>query len=295
MVSKVASYFDEIIALVDSGMSIPKILKANPHFPCVHTWKSYAYDERFPERRKALEAAQARGSSFGRSARYADEIVRLVEGGMTIGAALASNPKFPTRSKFRLYTLAHPDLERRLEEAKPNRSKIAPHFEEVRRRVDRGETITSALAALPIDVTLCPLVRWVSKDAERREWYQGLKVARTRRVSNCKTPALLRKDKREHQFVRSLYSNELYRKVAAAIPKKFDQTIREDVITDVIVAILSGKMNESDITTKGLNKISRPYFDKQRFEGRSINAPVFRGGEDTILDLAGDDICNWDY
>ncbi|QOZ17437.1 hypothetical protein XI02_22285 [Bradyrhizobium sp. CCBAU 21365] len=283
MVSKVAQYFDEIIALVGSGMSIPRILKANPHFPCVHTWKCYVYDSRFPERRKRLEEAQDSGSQLGRCARYADEIIALVAGGKTIGQALASNPKFPCRSKFRIYMLAHPDLEQRLEEAKPNRSRIRPYFDEVKRRIDRGETIGSAVAALPVDMTPIVLSAWVKKDPERLRWYESLRACRADRASAVKIAPLVRNDRREHQFKRTLFSNDLYRKVAAAVPNRLD-TFREDVITDVIVAILSGKLDKDDITAKALNKIAKPYFDKARFEGRSLTAPVFRGGEDTILD-----------
>lgn len=283
MGSKVAPYFDEIIALVDRGMSIPKILKNNPHFPCIHTWKSYVYDDRFPERRQRLEQAQQSGSQFGRCAKYADEIVALVAGGKTIGQALATNPRFPCRSKFRIYVLEHPELERRLEEAKPNRSRIRPFFDEVKRRIDRGETIGSAVAALPVDMTPIVLSAWVKKDPERLRWYERLRRLRADRASAMKTAALVRNDRRDHQFKRALFSNELYRKVAASVPMRLD-TFREDVITDVIVAVLSGKLDEGAITAKALNRIAKPYFDKARFEGRSLTAPVYRGGEDTILD-----------
>lgn len=292
MVSKVAPHFDEIIALVASGMSIPKVLKTNPSFPCVHTWKCYVYDERFPGRRKALEEAQSVTSHFGRSARHFDEILKLVEVGMTIGEALASDPKFPLRSIFRRYVKARPDLDRRLNEAKPNRSKIAFHFDEVRKRVDRGESVSSALAALPIKASLTCLKGFAEKSVDRQKWIEGLKAARARRSSDIRTPALVRNDKREHQFTRALYSNDLYRTVAAAVPKFIEGTIRDDVITDVIVAILSGKLDEGEIGKK-VKKLSAKYFQEDRFKHRSIYAPFLPGAEDSIVDHVCDDLQNW--
>jgi hypothetical protein len=293
MTSKVEPHFDAIVALVADGVSVPKALKSRPEFPILATWKSYVYDARFPERRRRLEKAQSAGSLEGRSARYAEEIISLVKEGRTIGAALAANPKFPHPSKFRLYVIAHPELEQRLEAAKPNRSKMAPYFDEVRKRVDRGQSIVDALDALPNKPSKTCFRQFAGKSLEREQWLIGLKEIRSRRSSDFRTAPLVRNDKREQQLSRVLYSNDLYQRIAASVPKHIEASIRDDVITDVIVAVLSRKIGEDEIGAK-VKQCSARYFREDRFRHRSLYAETFDDGTTTLLDThSADNIQDW--
>lgn len=296
MSSKVEPYFDEIIALVADGVSVASALKRRPEYPALATWKLYAFDKRFPDRRRRLEEAQAQGSSEGRSARYAEEIIALVESGKTIGEALASNPNYPARSKFRLYTLKHPEIEKRLDAAQRKRSIAAPVFDAVVHDVSLGKSVTKALAELPRQVSMTALQRLLHNNPERAKAlrlarYSASRIVRDRQATP-RTPPLVRRDKRDHQFDRALYSNELYRTVDAAVPKHIESTIREDVVADIIVAILSEEITADEIGVR-VKKLSAGYFKADRFRNPSLDAPAMPGAKMTIADTACPDLAEW--
>lgn len=296
MASKVEPYFDEIVALVAGGLSIPKALASKPEFPKMQTFKWYAYHADHPERALRVAEAQAMRSTAARSERYADEIIALVESGKTIGEALASNPNYPSRSKFRLYTLKHPEIEQRLDAAQRKRSIAAPVFDAVVHDVSLGKSVTRALAELPQQISRTALRRLVINDPARAKAlrlarYSASRIVRDRQATP-RTPPLVRLDKRDHQFDRALYSNELYLMVDAAVPKHIESTIREDVVADIIVAILSEEITADEIGAK-VKKLSAGYFKADRFRNQSLHAPAIPGSRVTIAETACPDLSEW--
>lgn len=295
MTSKVEPFFDEIVALVAGGMSVPVVLKLRPEYPILATWKSYAYDNRFPDRRHRLEAAQAQGSSEGRSARYAEEIVSLVEGGMTIGEALSSNPKYPHRSKFRLYVLKHPELDDRINRAQPKRSKMTPAFDKVVRDVSLGKPVVKALACLPDQLSETCLRRFVQNNPEQARRLRLARFAASRVVRKSKQPAA--KPAVEYRHRGALRANELYRRVSKLVPTKFDPDRREDIISDCILAVLSGKAADTDIA--GEIKLRNKYYweTEDRCRNQSLDQNVYSDDDEMLLidALRTDDVAHWGY
>lgn len=293
MTSKVEPYFDEIIALVADGVPVAAALRQRPEYPALATWKLYAFDKRFPDRRRRLENAQVQGSSDGRSARYADEIIALVESGKTIGDALASNPNYPARSKFRLYVLKHPAIERRLDDAKRKRSIAAPVFDTVVADVSLGKSVAKALAALPQQVSKTAMQRLLHNDPERAK---ALRLARysasriVRRRQEARTRPVV-----DHLHRQALLANDLYQRVSRAMPKRYDSDRYDDVLSDCMVALLSGEITEDDIGQTAKHRDAHYWANEDRFRNSSLDQKVGSGaGEMLLIDvISGDDVAHW--
>ncbi|MEZ0061423.1 hypothetical protein ABIF26_006966 [Bradyrhizobium elkanii] len=284
MVSKVELYFDEIIALVATGMSIPKILKANPHFPCVHTWKSYVYDDRFPERRKKLEEAQSCTAHSARAARHFGDVLKLLQSGMTVGEALASDPKFPLPARFREYLRANPPLRRKFREARLHRrSKLTPEtFAEMLGLIRRGISMARAMRRISVPVTDICLRQYVKRRPSSLEQLrQALDIARH---SRQQAQRLRRSGPvyAEHQHRSSLLSCDLYRKVTDSIPSVGDPDIREDIISDMLVSLLSGQATE-DRLRQQFYKSKRRYFEGADLCRASLDKKVYEEDDEMLL------------
>lgn len=295
MTSKVEPIFDEIVALVADGVSVASALKRRPEYPALATWKLYAFDKRFPDRRRRLEEAQAQGSSEGRSARYAEEIIALVEGGKTIGEALASNPNYPARSKFRLYTLKHPEIEKRLDAAQRKRSIAAPVFDAVVHDVSLGKSVTKALAALPQQVSRTAMLRLLHNDPSRAKAlrlarYSASRIVRERQEARTRPMV-------EHLHRQALLANDLYRRVSKAMPTRYDPERHDDVLSDCIVALLSGEITDAEIGQAAKQRNAHYWATEDRFRNSSLDQKVGSDDDEMLLidAVSGDDVAHWGY
>ncbi|MGL3208298.1 hypothetical protein [Bradyrhizobium sp. BR 1433] len=335
MANKVELYFDDIIALVASGMSVPEILKTNPRFPCLNTWKGFVYNDRFPHRRKRFEWARAQScrTPRGRSASHFDAIIALVAGGMQIKAACRSRPEFPNWPAFKQFLRKHPDYRQRLNDARPKKvvgeARARVKFAEILSLIEGGRSINSACSMCGVDspslyrmmrsddsgtaqfnaaiaareagpsalgagrfkkrkrrwteadfqealeVIRCttetsvesalqsPLMpksvvyKWALKTTARSEALRNALDSRpiaAHRRSVAKGP---RPVYRQDVLRTGLLANEVYRQASASVPARLDRDFRDDLISEIVIGVLSGELRQEEVKTKGLRSIWR--------------------------------------
>lgn len=113
--SVVAPHLDRIIALVKGGMLVTEALATNAEFPKYATLMAHL--RKHPADRARLDSAKRRDVLRG-TAKYFDQIVELVRGGMQIKAACESNPEFPSYTTFKKFYQMRPAYRARLDAAR---------------------------------------------------------------------------------------------------------------------------------------------------------------------------------
>ncbi|KIZ41441.1 MULTISPECIES: hypothetical protein [Rhodopseudomonas] len=144
------NHLDAVLALIAGGMSVKAACRSKPHFPTAAQFNCRLRTD--PALRARFEAVCARAGQ-GRpnlgALDHADEILKLIEGGMSARRACASDSRFPSRGSFVAALRYNPDLELRYDLALARRER--PHakalaaFDEIERRIIAGGAILQIL------------------------------------------------------------------------------------------------------------------------------------------------------
>lgn len=191
---------------------------------------------------------------------YFDAIVKLVENGATILAALKSRPEFPSYPSFSTVLKARPDLAHRYRQASRKRQ-AGPNARSRGADYTRAE-IDRAIAAVPrlregsghhSRVTAGgPHVATLKYHADRsqalgvelRAAYEkrSFAAAAERNVENAQRSA-----RSFDPLAQALEQNPAYRAASAAVPRGLDPDVKSDVIADICCAVAAGELNVQDI------------------------------------------------
>ena len=272
--SKVAPHFVAILDLVAGGLAIEAALRSRAEFPIKATWKSYAYDNRFPDRRQRLETAQAEGKGkqrykfqrfsdkdYGRSlaliaANVGTPIADLDFDGMPgytgLIARAKSDPAFATR-----FTVARAGRKHGGKAKVYNETHYAEALTIIKR--DGLNAYKASRAGLPShsaiwktslrDANFAADYRaagMVVSDRRRRQRRANadqyrIEMARVRRLGAGA------KARVGELFEQMLQANDLYARVSRCVTKNLDDADRRDVISDIIEAVLNHEIDESEI------------------------------------------------
>ena len=297
MTSKVEQHFAAILALVADGMSIKAALRSRPEFPMKATWKSYAYDNRFPERRERAEAANAAGKA-ARAARgftlqhYTnDQYERSLQiisdnfGTPMIKLNLAGGP-----GHTMLYMRSKRDA------AFAERFKIAKtgRHRAIRQCIYSDDDYDRAVLLIKqIGVTAYRNTEPEGLPHHSVVWRRGLNDPAFARRYQAAT-AVSQAPQRGEKSRSALLSNDLYAQVNRAVSKTLDPDAREDVISDIVEAVLAGRVSETEIAAKCTEFVTAHNRSFSKYRNRSIDAPIIDGRALNILDrLTTDSVALW--
>jgi hypothetical protein len=144
------AHVDAVLALIATGMSVKAACQSQPYFPTAAQFNCRLRTD--ADLRARFNAVCPRaGQSCPNTAalQHADEILKLIEGGMSVRRACASDSRFPTRLSFVAALRYAPALELRYDLAMVRRER--PHakalavFDDIERRIIAGAGILEVL------------------------------------------------------------------------------------------------------------------------------------------------------
>jgi hypothetical protein len=295
MASRVEPYFATILALVSGGMSINSALASQPDFPNKANWKYYAYDRRFPERRERAEAANRAGKAARAGRGFAAKLQRYSEEDysrslLIIASSHAAVPMVdltfdgvPGYTMLHRRSLTDPAFGKRFAAAKGGRKhggRSAIYSEadlETAAAIIQSDGLDSykrtAGGHLP-----CHSQLW--KRAKRDPGFAAVYGLAVKGLRN------------RRQAERS--SDNLYARVNGAVPSRMDPEARDDVISDIVEAVLAGRLAEDQITARCAEFVAAHNRMFSRFNAVSLDAPIFDDRSHSMLDnLTTDPACQW--
>lgn len=296
--SKVEPHFAAILALVATGMSIEAALRSRPEFPIKATWKSYVYDRRFPKRRMRVERAAASGKAI-RKARgftlqhYTEEqyerslqIISDNFGTPMIKLSFAGGP-----GHTMLYMRSKRDAEfaERFKLAKTGRHRA------FRERTYTDDDYDRAVV----------LIKQIGVTAYRDNGPEGLPHASVVWRRGLTDPAFARRYQAataisqlrvSEELRSSLLSNDLYAKVSRSVPNKLGPDARDDVISDIVEAVLSGEITEDEIAVECARFVTDHNRSFSRFKDVSLDAPLYDdSARNLLVGLTTDAAHHWGH
>ena len=296
--SKVEPHFAAILDLVTSGLSINAALASSPEFPIKATWKSYAYDKRFPERRARAEAANVAGKAV-RDAR-GFTLQHYTEAQYELSLQVISDNFGTPMIKLNYaggpgHTMLHMRSKRDAEFAARFKLAKTGRHRAIRERTYSDDEYDRAVGIIKrIGVTA---YGEHSKDEALPHksivWRKGNTDAAFRRRYAAAT-AVAQIPQRGEKSRSVLLSNELYAQVNRAVSKKLDPDAREDVISDIVEAVLAGRIAEADIAAKCSEFATAHNRLFSKYRNKSLDAPIFDDRALNILDrLTTDAVHQW--
>ncbi|MBN8956813.1 MAG: hypothetical protein J0H17_09570 [Rhizobiales bacterium] len=242
--------FDEVVAAIAAGSTLVAALTRDPLFPSAPVF------QRFVARSSDLtlrlrEAQQHREEFLGRNTKAAerkfDRIVASIENGACLEEALEQHKV--GAHVFRKF-LASSSLEHslRLKRAREARARKIGHRRGLnvdinhRRRTD--EELTTALAAIASGVVAKSVVGYAALLSRARK-----DPALRRRLLQAHGTKRSRIPYAENSLQQALLQNEVYAAAAAHLLKGTDNPILDDMRSDVVLAILEGRIHASDRNT----------------------------------------------
>lgn len=245
----VAKHADAVLAAIASGMSTNEACLSNPAFPKPNSFKRWSYSAAFPGRGERLRAAIAEGQAI-RAGRYVprdyteaqfDQSLAIVRDGFPTPMHIMAFDGCPGVSQLHRRAIRDPDFAVRLADAKTGRMHggRAATFNDA--DFDKALSLikSASLAAylehcvggvLPSPTTLQR--RAQTNAAFGRQYAAAMAVFQRPNGSELKS---------------LLMSDDLYHAVNRRVPRDLDLNIREDVVSDLIEAVLAG-----DITLEEL-------------------------------------------
>jgi hypothetical protein len=143
-------HLDVVLALIATGMSVKAACRSRPYFPTAAQFNCRLQTDAVLRARFNAACPRAGQSCPNLAAlEHADEMLKLIEGGMSVRQACASDPRFPNRGTFVAALKYDPDLELRYDLALARRER--PHakalaaFDEIERRIIAGGAILQIL------------------------------------------------------------------------------------------------------------------------------------------------------
>jgi hypothetical protein len=143
-------HIDAVLALIATGMAVKAACGSRRDFPSAAQFNGRLRTDTDLRARfnvACSRAGQSRPKLSG--LQHADEMLKLIEGGMSVRQACASDPRFPSRDSFVAALRYNPDLELRYDLALARRerphSKALAAFDEIERRIIAGGAILQIL------------------------------------------------------------------------------------------------------------------------------------------------------
>jgi hypothetical protein len=306
MASKVEKHFGAILDLVASGLPIERALKSRPEFPIKATWKCYAYDKRFPERRARLNEASEQGrieqakrykstvysdADFDRSLKIifnSDPDIRLVDlefgngpGYATVCTRARREPEFDRR-----FTIAKRDRRHGGRDPKYSDEDYERALALVKRVGVRGLKKDGDSLNLPCRERLHN--RSNNDQQFARRYQNALSAASLTRIA-YRAPS-----QHYDQLKSSLLSNSLYSQISRRVSPFVDPDSREDIISDMVADVLSGDLAEDEIAARCASYVRQHNRQLARHRVVSIDVPIFDSKSQNILDrLTTDPVESW--
>lgn len=307
--SMVEQHFDAIVALVAGGMSIPKALASNPAFPKQQTFKWFAYHKGFPERGRRVAEAQAEGKAVRdqtyrvqhyTEAQY-ERSLSILHGTPEVRIADLNFEGGPGYTG--LWARAHDDQQfaARFDEARSTRRRggraktyAETHYADALVIIRRDGLIAyraARTAGMPCHATLWKNSR---RDADFAQDYRSSHKAiwdarRLARRAKQHQEKIDRDRRRELRvgdiFRQALNANDLYHRVSQAVPRRMEDDIREDVISDMIEAVSSGEIEVWEIEDCVGEFVSEHNRRFSRLQYASLDAPIPGNAAGSLQDL----------
>jgi hypothetical protein len=197
-----------------------------------------------------------------RSEKYFDEIVALIRGGMTGAEACKSNPDFPSYRSLTEWATKHGRKEeisaawRGREKSDNARMKTGLKYTEEQYDAaielltrNPHKSIRSQAAALSVDLPDRTLIyARARKDPEFAARFAAAKRT-VKSVVSRHTPRAPKPIYKSNLLRRALLAHPLYRAANRAVPRGKDYS--EDVVQEIVVAVLEGELAAEDIAVKG--------------------------------------------
>jgi hypothetical protein len=263
-----ALHFDAIVALIESGMSIRAACDSNPDFPKQSAIEKFV--ARHPERQARLRAAIEKRESGDAATGYTGRQFTDAD----YESALATIAAGRHRNSADSLTVDHPGQRMILDRATRDpafgaryKAALAGRHDPCRfadaaydlalrhlRRIDKSiQTLALGLSSdLP---NLETIYRRCNVDPEFAGQFDKMLADRTA-ARRAATP------RRETWLLRkSLALNELYVAAMSAVGSRFPMEIREEIAAEIIVAVLGGDIEQSEIRARA------PEFVRQHFRG----------------------------
>lgn len=90
------------------------------------------------------------------------------------------------------------------------------------------------------------------------------------------------------QFRQSLASNEVWLVANKSVPATLPSDVRDDVISSLCLAVFEGEISVGDIASRARTFVSAHYRSRDWWQTVSIDAPIFRGSDTSLLDVLED-------
>lgn len=189
-----------------------------------------------------------------------DQFLKLIENGSTIEESIAAIPEFPSKPTFHAAMKSDADLAARYRAANRKREK-SNRARGSGLRYSRQEVID----ALRGSSTAGPSRSLIWKRTKGDKELQGF-VALSRTEPG-------------HVLKSKLYLNEMFVAAMHAVPRGYDEWLREDIASDIMVAVLSKELSLDEIKKSASDIVARkakPYLRMRHLE--SLDAPLFDEG-----------------
>jgi hypothetical protein len=259
-----AKYFDVIVALVAGGMQIKAAVTSRPDFPKYPAFKKFVANH--PDYRAQLDAVRPQlvGSELLKA--NFDQFLAAIKSGASINAACAS----VNVSCTSLYWLVENDTSLKFRFAQaisereagsnatgaklravPRRRWSEADFEEAVAAIrDTRETSVEAVLRPPL-MPKQMVYKWAVGHALRTELLRAAldsrPIAKHRRtVAKGPTPIY-----RKEVLRTGLFQNDLFRQANAAVRMTIDPILRDDMISEIVEAVLSGSITHDEIKSRG--------------------------------------------
>lgn len=278
---KCEEHFESILMALRGGLSTSQALKSNPDFPnhnCL-----CAYMRKNPHQRfrmdQAVKASKEVREQLAVAKRHLVEILDRVAGGMTEAQACEG---IVAVHNFRGYVDRNPDARKALDEAREERER-GPHAR-YRRQLHRYseddyETVLAAIRAAK-----GKSIRKVFAGLPDRLPGRQLIYARVRRDPNF--AARFGEACRGRQTKVATTSGDLASIVERHVPKHLDPTARDDIKAEIIMAVLTGEIEQADIA-KSVKEFTKRHNRKfSPWEFASLDKPLGDDGDFSLGDMA---------
>jgi hypothetical protein len=318
-------------------MSKVDALARNPDYPCSRSLYNYA------KRTGQLDRWRSSEDQRGRCERHFNAILRAVETGLTVSAALQSNSSFPNHNCFCAYLRKNPHQRFRLDGAiqaseaiRLQREKARKYFDEIVEAIRNGATEVEACEGI---VAVHNFRGYVDRNPdarkaldEAREARENSAGARYRRRLHTYTEqnydavlaairaakgksirkvfavlpeelpgrqliyARVRRDPtfaarfgeacRGRDTKVATTSGDLVARIEKLVPKHLDPAARDDIAADIVMAVLTGEIDQSDIA-KSVKEYTKRFNKKfSSWEFASLDKPLGDDSDTTLGDMA---------
>ncbi|PSO30219.1 hypothetical protein [Bradyrhizobium sp. MOS002] len=264
-----ANHFNEIISELRKGRSLTEVLRSDARFPTEPTFYGYVY--RNPQKMQEYRAARWIDIEA-----YFPKLLSLIVGGLSCEEACASSPSFPTYSQLIWWVRKAADRRAKLDAAIDERS--ATYRPTIYSDSAYDEAIELVRSGSPLSN------RQRRRDLPQRKMLetrsradQGFGVRYRQAVHQGRSASS------KNHLRMALLQNDVYRQINAVVPK-LDRADREDVLSDMVMAVLADDIDLTDVKQEA-SRFLHSHNRRFRYGTVSLDAPMFEDNEVNMLDL----------